>query len=534
MQATLDAKALKPFTKALSCISRYGDEMIIHAGPDSLVLTSMNQPKTAFCSITYSRTFFRRYSIAQSRTQASTAAGPSHTTGGRVSQNEQPPTLKCQLQTKALLSILRHKNTEKSTEKCEFTIIDGVDTPEEEVREDEDTLESRLIVRLHCKHGIVKTHRLLLNNPTNDDAPAIRSGDNESRLVVQSYAVKEMIEHFPNAKGPRSDPELIWRFDDNEVKVKSMEKGIDAKGKSQLVTELTLGPGEFDVYDIMLAPLTIGFFLREFNAAITLADALLVPVDMRFTRSAEPVYISAETDVCAMLFVIATNQVRGEDGDAQPRNRASVQQKQSHGSHRSASGVPAARKRPLEEDVTVHERTRSTAPDMRRPSAAQQNERRSQRTPPPSRSQASASVSWNNFDADADAEMDDLEQDNAPLPPGSTPERPPTQSQPLFLASQLSAADVDAIRASGLGIEDMDAEEFAAMLDEEGEEVNIGGPPPAIPSGRSASRHIVAGAGAQGDDLDHDEFESEFEMGPTQPAGRFGSSRKAFRPLFED
>lgn len=30
---------------------------------------------------------------------------------------------------------------------------------------------------------------------------------------------------------PKSDPELIWRFDVDEVSVKSLEKGSDSKGK---------------------------------------------------------------------------------------------------------------------------------------------------------------------------------------------------------------------------------------------------------------------------------------------------------------
>ena len=35
-------------------------------------------------------------------------------------------------------------------------------------------------------------------------------------------------------------------------------------GKSQIVSELTLGGDEFDRYDIRLSPVTIAFFLREF------------------------------------------------------------------------------------------------------------------------------------------------------------------------------------------------------------------------------------------------------------------------------
>ena len=53
-----------------------------------------------------------------------------------------------------LLSILKHKTNEKACEKCEFVITDG---PSQTVSldddEERDSLESRLTVRLHCKHG---------------------------------------------------------------------------------------------------------------------------------------------------------------------------------------------------------------------------------------------------------------------------------------------------------------------------------------------------------------------------------------------
>lgn len=39
-------------------------------------------------------------------------------------------------------------------ERCELSIVEGKPTVEgEEVDENEDSLESKLIVRLHCKHG---------------------------------------------------------------------------------------------------------------------------------------------------------------------------------------------------------------------------------------------------------------------------------------------------------------------------------------------------------------------------------------------
>lgn len=58
----------------------------------------------------------------------------------------------------SLLSILKHRTVEKSVERCEFVISDGPPPqPDDSVDEDEqeeDTLESTLVLRLHCQHGM--------------------------------------------------------------------------------------------------------------------------------------------------------------------------------------------------------------------------------------------------------------------------------------------------------------------------------------------------------------------------------------------
>jgi len=186
-------------------------------------------------------------------------------------------------------------------ERCELSIVEGKPTVEgEEVDEDEDSLESKLIVRLHCKHGqlrhihtfhlfkpypgVVKTHRLLLLTSVSLMAPGVPDATNESRLTIGPKPLRDLIDHFPAAKAARSDPQLVWTFEDEEVGLKSMESSIDSRGtsvtlpsgqithghtgKGQLSTELTISTGEFDVYDIYETPTTIAFHLREFNVGL--------------------------------------------------------------------------------------------------------------------------------------------------------------------------------------------------------------------------------------------------------------------------
>lgn len=51
----------------------------------------------------------------------------------------------------SLLSILKHRTVDKTVERCELSVVEGIEPGEED--ENRDTLESKLIVRLFCKHG---------------------------------------------------------------------------------------------------------------------------------------------------------------------------------------------------------------------------------------------------------------------------------------------------------------------------------------------------------------------------------------------
>jgi len=53
------------FTKGVTCLSRYGDEMYIFASAEYLILSATNTAETSYCRFQYSRMFFNRYNIGQ-------------------------------------------------------------------------------------------------------------------------------------------------------------------------------------------------------------------------------------------------------------------------------------------------------------------------------------------------------------------------------------------------------------------------------------------------------------------------------------
>lgn len=69
----------------------------------------------------------------------------------------------------------------------------------------------------------------MLQTPNSLLAPAVPNSDDYSRLHIGARAVRDMIEHFTLQKGPKSDPQLIWTFDDYNVQLKGMETIMTAK-----------------------------------------------------------------------------------------------------------------------------------------------------------------------------------------------------------------------------------------------------------------------------------------------------------------
>ncbi|KAK7057232.1 Rad9-domain-containing protein [Favolaschia claudopus] len=478
MQATLDASALKPFTRALTCLSRYGEDLAIYATTDSFSLSTTNSSKSAYCRFKYGRQFFSKYSV-----------GPPDVW---VNEDEDGPTVTGQLLTKSLLSILRHRTVEKSVERCELSILDGAPQDNDRSDDDRDGLESRLVVRLHCKHGVVKTHRLLLLTLTAFLAPGIPDADNESHLTVGPRALRDMIEHFPVAKGARSDPQLLWCFGESEVEVKSYESSLDAKGRTQLSTELSISAEEFDLYDIYATPTTIAFHLREFNATIAFAESMSLALDLRFTDPAAPLFIDIEGDNADTLFVISTSQVPGATMPSQVSTAANTKKREREETPRDLARI----KRPMKAVQRTDAASIAQADRSASRSQSMATTRMAGSMPPPPIPNRPSSHPEENS--------------NLQMTPSSS--RP---KEPLFLpmSSQMSAVDEQVLRDTGLGLEDMNAEELHMMLDGEGEEVDFTGsqlPPPAV---------------METDDP------ADIEFAATQSSD---DHSKGFQPLFED
>ncbi|KAI0286020.1 Rad9-domain-containing protein [Russula aff. rugulosa BPL654] len=492
MQASIDSSGLKSFTRSLVCMSKYSEELFINALPNSVSFSATNTSLSAYCRFTYERSFFTKFNVGDSNLRDVIPD---------LDDTEQSQTVTGQLCVQPLLAILKHKALEKTLERLDLIIVDGVFNHEDE---DFDGLEGKLIVRLHCKHGIVKTHRLTLQTPSSQLHLHVPEALNESHVVIGPKAMRDMIDHFPSTRG-KADPQLTWVFDDTEVHIRNLESSLNSNGLGQLATELTISADEFESYDIFATPISLAFHLREFNATIAYVESMDAVLNVRFTDPAAALYVNVQSDSIESLFAMSTSRVPGA-----PEPPEGTEPRQTRSAEPSGSAQGRRTNKRSSDETTMRRRT--PAKVVQRVSPHTLARRASGAQPPapshaPTRHQPSHAIHH-------------------------------PREEPLFLpGSQLSAADKEALHASGLG--DMDADEFNAMMEDEGVEVGLNLDPPltdapapsVLPMSPSPVLDLELdeeqGHG-QGANRFEDDIESE--MGPTQS----DESGKAFQPLFDD
>ncbi|KAF8708999.1 Rad9, partial [Rhizoctonia solani] len=315
MQTTLSPTSLRAFIKGLTCIARYGDELCLHATPEILTLCATNAAKSAYCGMEFKCEFFDSYHV-----------GPKD--GVNMALEGKEVTVRGQLLAKVRAISLVFLRVEKSLEKCELNIVEAVEAVEGSTAEDQDQLEeqsveSKLVIRFHCKFGVVKTHKLYLNQPPVILAPTLPE-QSLSRFSIGPRAMKDLLDHF----GRRADAQLQWMFKDDEVRIRSLERDADNQGKHQIATEISIPGEEFDFYEILYAPIGLAFHLREINASIALAESLSVPLEFSFTGPGGPVVIQLGLDAADQLAMVATSTVTGFGAEYEEAIAAAVAKRQ--------------------------------------------------------------------------------------------------------------------------------------------------------------------------------------------------------------
>ncbi|KAG8830667.1 hypothetical protein FRC17_004501 [Serendipita sp. 399] len=280
--------------------------------------------KTSFCRFKFLRTFFERgYRVGQ---PAATGRQRGETrSNNREDENESDVEEISQvvgvIQGKPFLAVLRGSGTDKSAGRCHLEFLEGVESSLQ--TSDEDSMETRMMVKLFYKHGITRTHIFAIAEPTSTAAPALPTDDELSSIQIGGRTLKELTEHFPRPerKNPAvREPLLIWQFHDDRTILKTEDRWSSSRGDwigtskgkksgktvdpddddgtliySSLNSQITLSDTEFDIYEVKNAPVTLAIHLKELNATMAAAEGLGADILVRFTSQGEPIYFSIES-----------------------------------------------------------------------------------------------------------------------------------------------------------------------------------------------------------------------------------------------
>ncbi|KAG9008042.1 hypothetical protein FRB94_013807 [Tulasnella sp. JGI-2019a] len=464
--------------------------MDIQATPGFLSLSATNSSKSAYGRFRIAPAFFEKYKVGTDAVRKELEFGVIPDEEEDLAEVE---TASGQILIKSVLSILRHRGFEKSVEKCELAIVPGrspnaTQQASGTTTSSNGSYQSVLLFRLYCKYGVTKTHRLSLNAPPAFLAPHIPASPNQSRVVVGPRAIKDLIDHFAKTKGKGGrggDLQLIWAWGATEVKVRTLRGLTQGHSDSQIATSITVEAEEFDEYDISEPPVSLSFHLREFIAATTLAENLSLQLNLSFTEAAAPLCITIESDYHESLFVLATRQAPGA----------------SHEEDSAATAVGNGKKRGRELEDGSNQRKKSMKVVTVEPAPKQPSFKRPQPpAPKPPSQNPSASfrepgrAESQTMGAGPSNSLSSLGRNAVSLqriPLFHPSSQTGSQQAKIETFAQLSQAEQEVIRGAGLGLEDMDPDELAAMLaegDEDDFDMEIE-PPQPQPTADGAREH---------------------------------------------
>ncbi|KIW48515.1 uncharacterized protein PV06_01092 [Exophiala oligosperma] len=268
----------------LSCLAKFDEDISLEATPQFLRISSLNISKTAHAAFTLSSSFFTKYHFS---------AGPRRQQSGGQSA---PKFWSCKLQNRALLSIFKRRLADQRDRDT------ALDNCECELQDNLDEAECRLIFRLNCRQGVVKTYRLFYESGEILHA-AFDDGSSPNRWTVSSRTLRDVVEYF----GPKTD-QLDWFYQNGKVTFTSYTEKIQSGReilKQPMHTSVALERKDFTSFDVQEG-LHIGTMVKDFRAIVSHAESMRAQVTAKYSRGNRPLQITYEDNGLTAEFTLMT------------------------------------------------------------------------------------------------------------------------------------------------------------------------------------------------------------------------------------
>ncbi|ERE80986.1 cell cycle checkpoint control protein RAD9A [Cricetulus griseus] len=194
--------------------------------------------------------------------------------------------LRCKILMKSFLSVFRSlAMVEKTVEKCCISLSSS---------------NSHLVVQLHCKYGVKKTHNLSFQ-----DCESLQAVFNPALcphlLRAPARVLAEAVLSFP----PALTEVTLGIGHGRRVILRSyQEEEADSTNKA-MVTETSIGEEDFQQ---LHAPegIAVTFCLKEFRGLLSFAESANLPLTVHFDVPGRPVIFTIEDSLLDSHFVLAT------------------------------------------------------------------------------------------------------------------------------------------------------------------------------------------------------------------------------------
>ncbi|OWK17622.1 RAD9A [Cervus elaphus hippelaphus] len=263
MKCLVTGSNVKVLGKAVHSLSRIGDELYLEPLEDGLSLRTVNSSRSAYACFLFAPLFFQQY-------QAATPG-----------QDQ----LRCKILMKSFLSVFRSlAMLEKTVEKCCISL---------------NYRNSRLVVQLHCKYGVRKTHNLSFQDCESLQAvfdPALCP----HVLRAPARVLVEAVLPFP----PALAEVTLGIGRGHRVILRSYQEEADSAVKA-MVTEMSIGEEDFQQLQAQEG-VAITFCLKEFRGLLSFAESANLSLSIHFDAPGRPAIFAIEDSLLDGHFVLAT------------------------------------------------------------------------------------------------------------------------------------------------------------------------------------------------------------------------------------
>ncbi|KAL4897852.1 DNA repair protein rad9 [Aspergillus ambiguus] len=290
---SLAPEALFQLHDALNCLVKFHETVGIEAEYDMLRLSVLNSSKTAYTAFVFDAdSFFENYSF-----------------GAASGRNPRPDKFCCEIYLKALLSVFKGRangrDKDTAVERCEVELL-----------EQTEETECKLIIRMVCGLGVIKSYKLTYEPATVNHAVFDRS-QTTNQWSIDPKFLREITDHF----SPSAEQLDIYSEGSKAIFTSFTTKITEGREilRQPVHTSVAIDKKDFEHF-LAEDNLHVAIALKDFKAAIAHAETAGTIITARYTRPCRPLQLAYGFGGVKAEFTLMTRgESSGDDAPASSR-----------------------------------------------------------------------------------------------------------------------------------------------------------------------------------------------------------------------